>query len=194
MQTPANNNTFTFKEIEPWPEPVDGNALLDKLVRLLNRFVVLPALSPVALALWILHTYAFYWREVTTYIGIESPEKQCGKTTLLTLLNELVNRPIAASNVSPPAFFRVIEQYLPTLLIDEGDTFLRGNDQLRGILNSGYKKKTAFVLRAGPAGPAGPAASDNDTEPAELIGQVSRFSCWCPKAIATIDRLPDTLA
>jgi len=170
---------------------VDANTLLDALVRLLNRFVVLPASSPVALALWILHTYAFYLREVTTYIGIESPEKQCGKTTLLTLLNELVNRPIAASNVSPPAFFRVIEQLSPTLLIDEGDTFLKGNDQLRGILNSGYKKKTAFVLRPGPAGPA---ASDADTESTELIGQVSRFSCWCPKAIATIGRLPDTLA
>src|SRR5205085_4324149 len=80
------------------------------------------------------------------------------------------------------------------------NTFLKGNDQLRGILNSGYKKKTAFVLRAGPAtGSAGvsPASSldanENSATP-EATGQVSRFSCWCPKAIATIGRLPETLA
>jgi hypothetical protein len=28
----------------------------------------------------------------------------------------------------------------------------------------------------------------------EAIGQVTRFSCWCPKVIATIGRLPETLA
>ena len=29
-------------EIEPWPEPVDGQALLDELARTVQRFVVLP--------------------------------------------------------------------------------------------------------------------------------------------------------
>ena len=29
-------------DIEPWPEPVDGQALLDELVRTVQRFVVLP--------------------------------------------------------------------------------------------------------------------------------------------------------
>ena len=65
----------------------------------LPRFVVLPKWAAEMLALWIIHTYTFQFRDVSTYLGIESPEKQCGKTTLLTLLNELVNRPIAASNV-----------------------------------------------------------------------------------------------
>src|SRR5207245_6803084 len=104
--------------------------------------------APEALAVWILHTYAFHLRDVTSYIGIESPEKRCGKTTLLTVLSELVNRPVVAANISSPAFFRVIEETRPTLLIDEGDTFLQGNDELRGILNAGYSRDTAYVLRA----------------------------------------------
>jgi len=29
-------------------------------------------------ALWIMHTYAFQLRDVSTYVGIESPEKRCG--------------------------------------------------------------------------------------------------------------------
>jgi hypothetical protein len=72
-------------------------------------------------------------RNVSTYIGIESPQKQCGKTTLLTLLSQLVCRPEIAANISPPAFFRVIAETQPTLLIDEGDTFLKRHGELRGI-------------------------------------------------------------
>ena len=170
---------------------MDGKKLLTFLVHVLKRFVVLPKWAAETLALWIVHTYAFHLRDVTTYIGLESPEKRCGKTTLLSLLHELTNRAVASSNISPPAFFRVIEDLSPTLLIDEVDTFLNSNDQLRGILNSGYHKKTAFVLRAAPS----PAASgETDGENSASPGAVKRYSCWCPKALAKIGRFPDTLA
>jgi Protein of unknown function (DUF3631) len=138
---------WEMEEVELWPEPVDGAALLNELASLVRRFVVLPKNAPEALALWVVHTYAFRLRDVSTYLGIESPEKRCGKTTLLTVLSELVHRPVVASNISSPAFFRVIEETRPTLLIDEADTFLQGNDELRGILNSGYSRKTAYVVR-----------------------------------------------
>src|SRR5882724_10986891 len=93
--------------VQPWFEPVDGKALLDGLVQVLQRFAVLPKWAAETLALWIVHTFAFQLRDVTTYIGIESPEKRCGKTTVLGLLKELANRAVASSNISPPAFFRV---------------------------------------------------------------------------------------
>src|SRR4051794_17788253 len=96
---------WELAEPDPWPEPVNGRILLDDLETALRRFVVLPDGAATALALWVLHTYAFPLREVSTYIGVESPEKRCGKTTLLTVLLEVVNRPIVASNISSPAFF-----------------------------------------------------------------------------------------
>src|ERR1043165_937572 len=177
--------------LAPWPSPVAGHILLNALVQILRRFVVLPKWAAETLALWILHTFAFQLRDVTTYIGIESPEKRCGKTTLLGLLNELANRAVASSNISPPAFFRVIEDLSPTLLIDEVDTFLAGNDQLKGILNAGYNRRTAFVLRAAPT----PASNgETDTETSAAPGAVKRYSCWCPKVLAKIGRFPDTLA
>src|ERR1051326_6181815 len=132
---------------------VDGASLLNELESLLTRFVVLPGFAAETLALWILHTYAFELRDVSTYLGIESPEKRCGKTTLLSVLSRLANRPVAAANISPSAFFRVIEEMRPTLLIDEADTFLRGNDELRGILNAGYTRDTAYVVRVTQADP-----------------------------------------
>jgi hypothetical protein len=193
---------------------------LDELTSTLRRFVVLPNWGTEAMALWILHTYAFELRDVSTYVGIESPEKRCGKTTLLGLLSELVNRPVVAANISSPAFFRVIEETRPTLLIDEADTFLQGNDELRGILNSGYAKKTAFVVRmanecairnsneenskpwtetfcAGEGGKPGRTTQrdrpylGNGTQTGLRL---ARFSSWCPKAVAAIGRLPETLA
>src|SRR5215472_106741 len=127
--------------------PTDTAQLLDDLTQTLNRFVILPQWAAQTLALWILHTYAFHLRDVTTYIGLESPEKRCGKTTLVTVLAELVNRPEVAANISSSAFFRTIEENPPTPLIDEADPLLPGNDELRGILNSGYSRKTAYVLR-----------------------------------------------
>src|SRR6266853_2035519 len=136
-----------FHQIEPWPEPGDGKLLLKEIAQRLRRFVVLPKWAAETLALWVLHTYAFLLRNVSTYIGIESPQKQCGKTTLLTLLSQLVSRPEIAANISPPAFFRVIEETRPTLLIDEGDTFLKRHGELRGMLNAGYTRETAYVVR-----------------------------------------------
>jgi hypothetical protein len=195
--------------VEPWPEPVDGKALLDELEAELNRFVVLARWVAETLALWVVHTYAFQLRQVATYIGVESPEKRCGKTTLLTVLCELVNRPVIASNISSPAFFRVIEEKAPTLLIDEADTVLQRNKELKGILNSGYAKRTAYVIRMTPTRPKARGSNGTGVSVEETNGeramatedgaeggaglQLGRFSCWCPKAIATIKHLPETL-
>ena len=198
-------------DIPLWPEPVDGKQLLDSIVQILKRFVVLPPWASETLALWIVHTYAFQLRDVSTYIGIESPEPRCGKTTLLTVLNALAYRAIPSANISPPALFRVIEDMCPTLLIDEADTFLHRNEQLQGIFNSGYKRDTAFVWRvaceSNPSPPSkSPSADSTVAESESQIesrkskiengtgSQLARFSCWCPKAISQIGRLPRTLA
>ena len=120
-------------EVEPWAEPVDGAELLNALATWIRRYVVLEQAAVDTLALWVLHTHGFELRDVTVYIGVESPQKRCGKTTLLTVLSEVVNRPIVAANISSPAFFRVIEEMQPTLMIDEADTALHRNDELRGF-------------------------------------------------------------
>src|SRR5438093_3221857 len=138
----------------------------------------MPKWADVASPLWVVHTFAFELRRVSTYLGIESPEKECGKTTLMTLLSRLVNRPAVAANISSPAFYRAIEELRPTLLIDEADTLLPGNAQLRGILNAGYTREMAYVLRV-----------VNEAGGSKL----ARYSCWGPKAIAQIGHLPDTL-
>jgi hypothetical protein len=131
---------------------------------------------------------------VTTYLGIESPVRECGKSTLVTVLSKFVDRAAISSNISSSAFFHVIEELQPTLFIDESDTNLRGKHDLLGILNAGYTKATAFVWRMA----YDRAPEEKDGEEAEAVtgksGRAVRFSCWCPKAIASIGHLPATLA
>jgi hypothetical protein len=181
--------------LEPWAEAVDGAELLNALARWIRRYVVLEEAAVDALALWVLHTHGFELRDVTVYIGVESPQKRCGKTTLLTVLSEVVNRPIVAANISSPAFFRVIEEMRPTLMIDEADTALHRNDQLRGILNSGYKRKTAYVVRVAmeTAKRERKIGERKGPEARARGSRLVRYSSWCPKAIATIKHLPETL-
>ena len=180
------------------PEGAEGAELLEELKGVMNEYVVLPPMAAEALALWVVHTHAFELREVTTYLGVTSPTKRCGKTTLLTLLGHLARRAMAVSNISPPALFRVIEQGRPTLLIDEVDTFLEKREEFRGILNAGYTRETAFVVRMG-QGPRKSAAERTEAkemnEEWALGGSgLQRFSCWCPKVMAAIGKLPETLA
>ncbi|MEK6244038.1 MAG: DUF3631 domain-containing protein [Pseudomonadota bacterium] len=166
-----------FSEREAWPESVNGAEVLDELARAFNRFAILPKHADVALVLWCASTYLAETVDVAPILALASPEKRCGKTTVLSLLARLVHRPLAASNISPAALFRCVEKWGPTLLIDEADAFLRENEELRGIINSGHTRDTAFVIRT----------VGDEHEP-------RRFSTWGPKAIALIGTLPDTLA
>lgn len=136
-----------IEDTEPWHEPVDGVKLFDELARTFVRYSVLenPA-DAVVLALWAAGTHCQNLFNIFPRLGVTSPEKECGKTTVLGILEHLSVRAQAASNLTAPVVFRIIELYHPTLLIDEMDTFIDKNPELIGVLNSGHKKG-ATVMR-----------------------------------------------
>lgn len=175
-QGSLQGETIELVTPEPWPEPVDGAALLDALQTAVRRYAVLGGHAVVAIALWIVHTHAFGVSWITPRLAITSPVKRCGKSLVLDLLDHLVAKALNVANVTAAAVFRGIERYRPTLLIDEADTFLGDKDDLRGILNSGHRRN-GRVLRA--------VGEQNE---------VRAFSTFAPVAIAMIGRLPDTLA
>lgn len=161
--------------IEPWAESVNGAELLNEAVKEIRRYVIMPTGMAEIVALWSVHTHCFDHFMHSPRLAIVSPEKGCEKTTLLDVLGRLVARPLLTSNATAAAIFRVVEQSRPTLLIDEADTFLKGNDELRGILNSGHRKAGAVIRTVG-----------DGHEPRQ-------FSTWSPASIAMMGRLPDTL-
>jgi len=173
--TAISGQALNLNEPEPWPEPVDGVALLDSLSAAFTRFIVLPSGAAAALALWVVFTHAIDAFDIAPRIAILSAVMGSGKTTLLTVLKCLVPRGLLASNVTPSAVFRLMETAHPTLLIDEADSFAREDEGLRGILNSGHQRDSAFVIRV----------EGDDHEP-------RCFSTWGAVAMAAIGKLPGT--
>lgn len=172
----TSGSTVLFNEPEPWPEPVNGRDLLDDLAGLFKRYVALPEGAAESAVLWVLHSYTLDAVFTSPILAITSPQKRCGKTTLLSILGSLVFKPLPASNITAAALFRAVEKWGPTLLIDEADSFLKNSDELRGVLNSGHTRNTAYVIRT----------VGDENEP-------KTFSTWSPKVIALIGSLPGTL-
>src|SRR5439155_5217853 len=109
-----SQSALNLPPVVPLPESVNGNTLLHEIRQLLSLFVVLPMWAAEILSLWIVHTYAYELRQVAPYTGMDSPKERCGKTTLMTLLSELVDRPEPAANISSPALYRALEELRPT--------------------------------------------------------------------------------
>ena len=163
---------------EPWSEPVDGAALLTDIAGLIRRYVDMPGDKADAAALWIVHCFLHGLLDLSTILIVTSATKRCGKTQLMEVLSALVLRPQPLSGrITPAAMFRLIEQHEPTLLLDEADTFMGDDPELRGIVNGSQRREMAFVIRT----------VGEDYEPRS-------FRTWCPKAISGIGDLPDTVA
>lgn len=162
--------------VDPWPEAVGGAELLAELCQVLHQHVIADAPTITAAALWVIHTWCMDVFTVSPLAHITAPEKRCGKTVLLTALSRVVYRPLLASSISPAALFRSMELWQPTLLIDEADTFLRDNEEARGLINSGLYRETAFVIRT----------VGDDHIP-------TQFRTWGAKVVCGIGKLADTI-
>jgi hypothetical protein len=163
-------SVVTIADTEPWPEPVDGVALLDEMAALARRYVHFHNPSDAdAGALYVLGTHCFDCFDLFPFFGITAPAEDSGKTTLEKWFGRLVARPLPTSNITPAALFRLIAMFKGTLLIDEMDTFLNPDSELYGILNSGHDREMAFVTRT----------VGDDHEP-------RNFSTWCPRIWAMI--------
>lgn len=162
-------------EPDPWPEPVDGDALLSSLHMGVERYIILPPYAAAVIALWAVHSHAIAAAHHTARLLFKSPEMRCGKTMALNVLRRLVVRPLQAANVSAAAIYRTVEAARPTLLVDEGDSFLGKCDELRGVINSGHEKHGAVIRVDG-----------ENNEPRV-------FATFAATAIACIGSMPGTI-
>lgn len=169
-------NGIQFEDSASWDAPVELDALLQEIHQIIKRFIVCDPETAVSASLWIVFTWIIDQVDVAPLAVITAPEKGCGKSQLLNIMAKMVYRPLAASSISPAALYRVIEAHQPTLMIDETDTFMKENEDLRGIINSGHTRDSAYVIRT---------VGDEHTP--------TRFSTWGAKALSGIGKLPDTI-
>lgn len=162
---------------DPWPETVDGAALLTELGRFIRRYVFMASAAVDAMVLWIVHTYLIDVADYTPYLHVRSPVRQCGKTVLLEMAANLAFRAQLTGGISAAALYRRIHRLSPTMLLDEMDSRLKadGGENLRNVLNTGFQRNGKFTICVG-----------DDHEDQD-------FSTWCAKMIAGIGRLWDTV-
>ena len=167
---------ISLDDPEPWPEIVDGAALLDEIEKSIRRFVVLPESSIVPVVLWCALTYMTDNLQVLPMLVFASPVKRSGKTTALDVIRRLVKKALPSSTITTAALFRVVERCEPTLLIDEADHIFKENEDLRTLVNASFTRTAAYAI----------CCVGDDQEPRQ-------FSTWCAKTIALIGELPGTI-
>ncbi|GAB6898018.1 DUF3631 domain-containing protein [Kineosporia succinea] len=121
-----------------------------------------------------------FWTHAARLV-IRAPEKRCGKSRLLDIIEALCWNALITVNASPAAVYRSIgSDDPPTLLIDEADTIFGpaaagANEDLRGLLNAGHQRNRPTIRYD---------ASKN---------KVEKIQTFTMAAIAGIGAMPDTI-
>jgi hypothetical protein len=174
----------TFEAIEPWPEPVSGDALLAEIAKTISAYMIMDASQLVAVSLWAVHAHAHDLRDVSPPLVVKSATMRSGKTKLVEVLERLVPKPMYVSGITVSFLERSIEDHHPTLLIDEYDALTKKDPALaeaaRAQLNRSARRRGAQVGKNVPL-PGG--------------GYEPRlFSTWAATLIAGIGEPPPTIA
>ncbi|MCB6182975.1 DUF3631 domain-containing protein [Leeia sp. TBRC 13508] len=165
-----------FDDPMPCLLPVDGDELLTDVCQTIRRYIICDQETAIAASLWVCMTWLIDHVSIAPIANITAPERNCGKSEMLAMLGKLSRRAMTVSNISPAALYRAVEKWRPTLLIDEADASADNNEDLRGLLNSGHTRDSAYVLRV----------VGDELEP-------RRFSTWGAKAIAGIGKRAGTI-
>jgi hypothetical protein len=129
----------------------DGERLLDELRAAIVRYCILPTPEAYdAVTAYIAATYGVPAWECATRLVITSPEKRCGKSRLLDVIEATCYQPLITVNISPAAMVRSISPDPPTILLDEADTVFGkkaadSNEDLRGIVNAGHQRNRPYI-------------------------------------------------
>jgi hypothetical protein len=166
------------------PLALSPEQLFHEIKSFVARYVVLsqPEHADV-ITLWIMHTWVADCADFTPYIYLHSPVMRCGKTQVHRVVEPLVKNPLRTCNVSEAALYREIEESHPTILWDEIDSIFgnrkssEANENKRALLNAGYERGVrAIRMERGSGG----------------FVKIS-FDPFCPKILAGIGRLPETI-
>ncbi len=170
---------WTLQETEPVAQE-EPSRTFTKLQEQIAKYVVMGDAAQLVVALWVVHAHRVLHFEQTPYLTITSPQRQCGKSRLIELLEMLVPRPWVAITPSDAVVYREVHKRKPTLLLDEVDTIFAPKtadryEGLRAIINAGHRRG-ATVPRC-----------------LNFGADAEHFSVYCAKVLAGIGVLPATI-
>src|SRR5262249_20828096 len=120
--------------------------------------------------LWI----AFAWtHDVATFspiLVIQSADADSGKTTMCKVIALLTPRAHVIAEPTGPVFYRFVDQYHPTLIVEDADQLLARRPDLAHIVNVGWTRNTSIYRT-------------------NVSGHPQKFDTFCPKVLSGIDLL-----
>jgi putative DNA primase/helicase len=179
---------LSFDEPTPAANPKPLADVLDTVARVFRKRVVCSPEALDAAALWTAATWGCRppgegaGPEIMPRLLFTSATKRCGKSTALDTVKAMVPRPLSTEGITEAALFRTTALYFPTLCLDEGDTYMRNNEPLRALLNSGFARG-GQVLRV-------VEVSDGQGGRAQVPHS---FPTFCPVVLAGIGNMPSTV-
>lgn len=158
------------------PDATERAEALNATEAFIRRFVVVSQAQSTTITLWLAHTHCIEAFDCTPYLAITSEQKRSGKTRLLEVLELLARKPLRTSDMTEAALFHMLSNGASTLLLDECDTIFRSrksNEGMRALLNAGYRRGSPIRRMKG--------------------GHLESYDVFCPKVLAGIGNLPDTV-
>jgi hypothetical protein len=121
---------------------LDPAALIADLERFFDERAHLPVGAAIILALWALFTYCVDAFNTAPYLCAESVLPDCGKTTVLDLLEAVCARPEPCSGLTRAVMVRTINQTHATMLVDQCEWLNDKRDEsgIMGVMLAGYRR------------------------------------------------------
>ena len=145
--------------------------IFDQVLGCLSRHIDAKPHYIIGISLWALHTHIYNRYDKSPRLAIISPVPNCGKSTVLNILNSMVWNPEKLVDPTTASKFRLASDR--TLLLDEVDN-LSITRSMKAILNNGHE--------------IGGSVPRTDRD-----GQIIKRLVYGPLALASIGRLPVTL-
>jgi Protein of unknown function (DUF3631)/Protein of unknown function (DUF2786) len=157
------------KQAQQTPAEPPSVNVLDLVLRLIEDHISLGPNERMAVALWVLHTYAYHRYSVTPRLAVVSPVRGCGKTALMIILELLAWEADRNDSITAASIYYDLQKR--TVLADEGDNLgLLNNPVLRAAFNSGHRRGGSVKRFVG--------------------GRARKYSTHMPLAVAAIGALP----
>ncbi|MEM4591750.1 MAG: hypothetical protein QW555_07980 [Nitrososphaerota archaeon] len=156
---------------------IDEREVYQRIVNKILEYSDVEEYKAKIIALWIIGTYFHQLFDAYPFLFLYGMW-QSGKTKMLTLLSKLCFLGTMDIDISEASFFRMAEDFCPTLLLDETEYLREGESAktLKKLIYARYKKSGGYVQRV----------------EGERDKQVRNYRVYGPLAIASI-RDVDTL-
>lgn len=119
--------------------------------------------------------------DIYPFLHLKSGGPGSGKTTMMATLASIAAKAYPTDGMSASALLRTAEKYQPTFFLDEVDTWVNGNEGLRGLINSGHRRTGSRAL-----------SEKVKTKRRETF-EPTHFRTFAPLALAGLGRLAATI-